>query len=73
MRLQWKNLLCDTRLRNLLEGKPPAGYSDILEDRRTNFDRDYDRVVFATPVRRLQDKWACLEKMDINSGGFDVC
>jgi len=51
--LNWKTLLCTDRLRELSGGKP----SPIPEgDARSQFDRDYDRTVFSTPVRRLQDK-----------------
>ena len=51
--MDWKTLLCDTRIRKLLGG-PASGR--IEGERRTEFDRDYDRAIFSTPVKRLQDK-----------------
>src|SRR5579871_665116 len=33
-----------------------AGPSDLLDGDRTEFEQDLSRVVFSTPVRRLQDK-----------------
>jgi dGTPase len=33
-----------------------AGLSDPLDSARTEFEKDLSRVVFSTPVRRLQDK-----------------
>ncbi len=53
MTLDWQRLLCDIRLRELMGGPPSVR---IKEDGRTQFDRDYDRTIFSTPVRRLQDK-----------------
>jgi len=41
------------KLRELHGGRPSARDEQEL---RTEFDRDYDRAVFSTPVRRLQDK-----------------
>jgi dGTPase len=45
--VDWKTLLCPERLRATT--KEP-------EERRGEIHRDYGRVVFSTPVRRLQDK-----------------
>src|SRR5437870_13818077 len=46
MQMNWKDLLCQERPRpSRLEG-----------DLRSQFERDYGRAVFCTPVRRLQDK-----------------
>ncbi|MBZ4332199.1 dGTP triphosphohydrolase [Corallococcus sp. AS-1-12] len=53
MALDWKTLLCDTRIREAMGGRASAPLED---DGRTEFDRDYDRTVFSTPVRRLKDK-----------------
>ncbi|WP_434385290.1 dGTP triphosphohydrolase [Melittangium boletus] len=51
--MDWKNLLCPQRIRELHGGRASARDEQEL---RTEFDRDYDRAVFSTPVRRLQDK-----------------
>jgi len=51
--LNWKQLLSTKRVKELYgqdSSKPIKG------DLRTEFDRDYGRTVFSTPVRRLQDK-----------------
>src|ERR1700678_2705135 len=51
--MDWKKLLSNMRTRELTGGKrsqnPEAQW-------RSEFERDYDRAVFSTPVRRLQDK-----------------
>src|ERR1019366_5574803 len=44
--LEWPRLLLCRRV----------GPSDHLEGDRTEFEQDLSRVVFSTPVRRLQDK-----------------
>jgi dGTPase len=49
MKMEWKKLLCDSRI----SGKPNK---KIAGDLRSQFEKDYDRSVFSTPVRRLQDK-----------------
>jgi len=46
--MQWKKLLTRQRL-----GK---GAPEKAEDARTSFQRDYDRLVFSSPFRRLKDK-----------------
>jgi len=46
MQMNWKTLLNANRLRQ----------STISGDHRAEFERDFDRAVFSTPVRRLQDK-----------------
>jgi dGTPase len=51
--MNWNKLLSERRVRDLLAGKPSRGSTNDL---RTQFERDYDRAVFSTPVRRLQDK-----------------
>jgi dGTPase len=51
--MDWKKLLSATRVRQLYEGGPATR---LKEDPRTEFDRDYGRTIFSTPVRRLQDK-----------------
>lgn len=51
--MDWNKLLCEVRARELMGGKTSVRSDD---DGRTQFERDYDRAVFSTPVRRLQDK-----------------
>lgn len=50
----WKSLLNDKRR------KPKSGkiskVAAILIEERTEFERDYDRILFSTPVRRMADK-----------------
>ena len=46
--MQWNKLLTKQRL-----GKPSP---EKAEDARTSFQRDYDRLVFSSPFRRLKDK-----------------
>lgn len=50
-RMTWASLLSPVRIRQLMgdDQKSPG-------DHRSEFRRDYDRVVFSSPVRRLQDK-----------------
>jgi len=45
--MEWAKLLCHDRLRQT--NRQP-------EETRTEIERDYGRVIFSTPVRRLQDK-----------------
>jgi dGTPase len=51
--LDWMMLLCTVRQRELAGGAPSL---NTEADARSAFERDYDRALFATPVRRLQDK-----------------
>ncbi|MBE0657724.1 MAG: HD domain-containing protein, partial [Bryobacteraceae bacterium] len=51
--MDWNRLLSPKRIRHLLIGKESVKSED---DPRSEFERDYDRTVFSTPVRRLQDK-----------------
>ena len=53
MEMTWDKLLSERRIRELLTDKPT---NPTLPDERTNHGRDYDRAIFSTPVRRLQDK-----------------
>jgi dGTPase len=46
MRMDWDSLLNADRRRK----------STISEDHRAEFERDFDRAVFSTPVKRMQDK-----------------
>src|SRR4051794_30667966 len=51
--LNWDRLLDPTRVRKLVTSRESVR-SDA--DARDEFERDYGRVIFSTPVRRLQDK-----------------
>ncbi len=46
MEMKWEKLLCSDRPRK----------STQTDDHRAQFERDYDRTIFSTPVKRLQDK-----------------
>jgi dGTPase len=48
--MDWKKLLSTKRLKKL------KAVSDIAQQPRTEFTRDYDRIVFSSAFRRLQDK-----------------
>ncbi len=48
--MNWKQLLSTRRY-----GKPDTKEAD-LEVIRTNFQRDYDRLIFSSAFRRLQNK-----------------
>jgi dGTPase len=50
--MEWGKLLSEKRIRQLSEGKP----SSKKPDERTEHGRDYDRAIFCTPLRRMQDK-----------------
>ena len=50
MRMDWKKLLSTKRLGRKTED------SSTARDSRTNFTRDYDRIIFSSAFRRLQDK-----------------
>lgn len=47
--MEWDKLICDARLG--LED-----YHDPKRSQRSDFQRDYDRLVFSSPFRRLQNK-----------------
>lgn len=47
--MEWEQLLSVQRTR-------ASKLDKAAEDMRSEFSRDYDRLVFSTPVRRLQDK-----------------
>jgi dGTPase len=51
--MDWKKLLSTTRVRQLYE---KGSGTKLQDDTRTEFERDYGRTTFSTPVRRLQDK-----------------
>ncbi len=48
-RMNWERLICDMRLG--LEH-----YKDSKSGVRSDFERDYDRLIFSSPFRRLQNK-----------------
>lgn len=50
--MEWRKLLSEKRIREL--GKDEAATPG--PDERTQHGRDYDRAIFSTPVRRMQDK-----------------
>lgn len=47
--MKWKELLCPDRIRNY-KGRPGSG------DLRTEFEKDYHRIIGSASFRRLQDK-----------------
>ena len=47
--MEWKKLLCEDRIRNYRTGKNPG-------DLRTEFEKDYHRIIGSASFRRLQDK-----------------
>ena len=51
--MSWDHLLNPDRIRGLMGGRP-----SIRQDteRRDEFERDYGRVLYSTPIRRLKDK-----------------
>jgi dGTPase len=51
--MEWEKLLSEKRIRELIEDKPA---NPSKPDERTQHGRDYDRAIFSTPVRRMQDK-----------------
>ena len=53
--MDWNTLLNETRS-NVLNGAEPGRTTKTSGDDRQEFQRDYDRALFSTPVRRLQDK-----------------
>ena len=53
MTLEWEKLLSEKRIRNIGENDTST---DRPPDERTEHGRDYDRAIFSTPVRRMQDK-----------------
>ncbi len=51
--MEWGKLLSEKRIRDI--GKDDTS-TDQPPDARTEHGRDYDRAIFSTPVRRMQDK-----------------
>ena len=56
--LEWVRLLNNQRFSDLLgvKTKPTIENPEWFVDSRTEIERDYDRVLFSSPVRRLGDK-----------------
>lgn len=52
--MEWNQLLCAVRTSDLNKRNTEDQTQSV--DHRTQFMRDYDRAIFSTPVRRLQDK-----------------
>ena len=52
-KLDWTKLLNPQRRKDRAEGKPAEAKGP---EARTEHERDHDRILFSTPVRRLQDK-----------------
>lgn len=48
MRLSWSKLITTKRFM--------GGTYELPSDARTEFERDYDRIIFSSPFRRLKDK-----------------
>lgn len=56
-RLDWTKLLCGDRCRESSTKKYTSqNINDEIYDHRNEFDKDYDRIVYSSSVRRLQDK-----------------
>jgi len=49
--MEWNKLLSDKRVRAFFVEPEPRE-----KNNRTEFERDYDRAIFSTPVRRMHDK-----------------
>lgn len=47
--MDWSKLICDKRL-------GMEQYHDLRHHTRSDFQRDYDRLIFSSPFRRLQNK-----------------
>ena len=47
--MNWANLLCTERIRNYQK-------STVSRDLRTEFEKDYHRIIGSASFRRLQDK-----------------
>jgi dGTPase len=62
--MNWSTLLNSSRVRALHGGELTH---KLDSDLRSEFERDYGRAVFSTPVRRLNDK-AQVFPLDPNDG-----
>jgi len=68
---QWNKLLCPGRRKSESKKQSPGETNGLKAEKpnvemRTEIERDYDRILFSTPVRRLADKTQVfpLEKND---------
>jgi dGTPase len=56
-KLDWTKLLCNERVRaSSTNGNNSRQKDDKFYDHRNEFDKDYDRIVYSSSLRRLQDK-----------------
>lgn len=53
--MEWQQLICDKRLGKTEQERTPQDTPRGF-GRRSEFERDYDRLVFSAPFRRLQNK-----------------
>lgn len=56
MRFDWTKLLCDTRVSGIDGANQSLSTVRTAGDPRSEFQSDYDRILFSTALRRLQDK-----------------
>lgn len=54
-KLEWDKLFCGKRIRDVLSGDNSVGYEEN-KNIRNKFDEDYDRIIYSSSLRRLQDK-----------------
>jgi dGTPase len=47
--MEWNTLMCSERMRPVVKGSAPS-------DARTEFEKDYQRIISSASFRRLQDK-----------------
>lgn len=55
VKIEWEKILCRKRFRPS-SGNLYKGDMDTNNNHRNEFDKDYDRIVYSSSVRRLQDK-----------------
>lgn len=54
--LEWKKLLLSSRRKDSAEGRKQNARAALGPNGRAEIERDYDRILFSAPVRRLADK-----------------